>query len=286
MVGNGLQIKIDPDDIPSPDQLRPFLFPATYALSVDDQGIEFDTRESFPGLNPAAIAPVAVALLLPAVSASRSAARRTQSVNNMKQIGLAMHNYHDVNNHFPPVAIRDKSGKPGLSWRVEILPFIEQSGLFNEFKRDEPWDSPHNKALIERMPLVYAVPGASAEPGKTFYRVFSGPGTMFDPASKLGVRLQDVTDGTSNTLAVVEAREAVPWTKPDVELPFEGANNPPTMLESTRKLQPMLGGHFPGGFNALFTDGSVRFIKDSINLLTLRALITRNGGEVVSSDSF
>jgi prepilin-type processing-associated H-X9-DG protein len=281
---NGFQVRIDPDEIPSPDELRPFLFPARYALSVDDQAIEFVSRESFPGLNPLTLAPVAFAMVLPAVQASRTAARRAQSVNNLKQIGLALHNYHSVNDHFPPVAIRDKSGKPLLSWRVAILPFIEQQGLFQEFKQDEPWDSPHNKALLERMPIIYAVPGAPSEPGKTFYQGFRGPGTIFDPSSKNGVGIREITDGTSNTLAVVEAHEAVPWTKPDGDVPFDGA--PPTKLESLRTLPTMLGNHFPGGFNALFADGSVRFLKTSINLVVLRALITRNGGEVISADSF
>jgi prepilin-type processing-associated H-X9-DG protein len=284
MPGNGFQVRIDPDEIPSPDALRPFLFPARYTLAVDDQAIEFVSRESFPGLNPLTLAPVAFAMVLPAVQAARTAARRAQSVNNLKQIGLALHNFHSANDHFPPVAIRDKSGKPLLSWRVAILPFIEQSGLFNEFKLDEPWDSPHNKALLERMPVVYSVPVASAEPGMTFYQGFRGPGTIFDPSSKNGVGIREITDGTSNTIAVVEAREAVPWTKPDAEVPFDGA--PPTRAESVQKLLTLLGGHFPGGFNALFADGSVRFLKTSINVITLRALITRNGGEVISSDSF
>ncbi len=283
--GSNFQLRIDPDEIPAPDELRPFLFPATYTLSVDDQAIQFVSRESFPGLNPMTLAPVAVAMLLPAVQASRTAARRAQSVNNLKQIGLALHNYHSTNNHFPPVATRDKSGKPLLSWRVAILPFIEQSGIFTEFKQDEPWDSPHNKALLERMPAVYAVPGASAEPGMTFYQGFRGRGTIFDPSSKDGVGLREITDGTSNTIAVVEAREAVPWTKPDADVPFDDVA-PPTKAESLRKLPTLLGDHFPGGFNALFADGSVRFIKTSINPITLRALITRNGGEVISSDSF
>jgi prepilin-type processing-associated H-X9-DG protein len=91
-----------------------------------------------------------------------------------------------------------------------------------------------------------------------------------------------MTDGTSNTIAVVEAKEAVPWTKPGSEIPFDEALKP----EKLQLLRVALGGHSPGGFNALFCDGSVRFIKDTVNLLTLRALITRNGGEVVSSDSF
>ena len=279
--GGGLGLKIDPDDIPAPDEIRKYLFPATYSLAVDDEGIKFVSRESFPALNPAAVAPAGIALLLPATISARTAARRAQSVNNLKQIGLAMHNSHSTNNTFPPQAIRDKDGKPLLSWRVSILPFLEQQALFNEFHLDEPWDSEHNKPLIEKMPTTYAVPGAKAEPGATFYQGFAGKGTIYDPAVKDGVKIQDVTDGTSMTVAVVEARTAVPWTKPE-DIPFDAEAKP----EAAGDLLKLLGNHFPGGFNALFTDGSVRFIKMSVNPATLRALLTREGGEVVSQDAF
>ncbi len=251
-------------------------------MVVDDQGIRFLSREAFPTINPSTAVPVAIAMLVPAVNSSRVAARRAQSVNNLKQIGLALHNFHSSNNHFPG-DIRGKDGKPLLSWRVQILPFLEQSGLFNEFKLDEPWDSPHNKALLERMPVTFAVPDAPAAPGMTFYRGFSGKRTIFDPKVPKGVGIASITDGTSNTIAVVEAKEAVPWTKPESDDPIRRGPRSRTKLQTLRNA---LGGHFTGGFNALFCDGSVRFIKDSINLMVLRALITRDGGEVISSDSF
>jgi prepilin-type processing-associated H-X9-DG protein len=277
----GFALEIDPDLIPSPDDLRAFLFPATFAVALDDQGIQLLSREAFPAFNPTTAAPLAMALLLPAVQASREAARRAQSVNNLKQIGLAMHNFLSVQNHFPG-PIRDKDGKPVLSWRVAILPFLEQQALFNEFKQDEPWDSPHNKALLERMPDVFAVPGARAEPGLTFYRGFSGKSTLFDETNKAGVGIATVTDGTSNTLGAVEAKEAVPWTKPDSDIPFD----PDMRAAEDPKLLAQMGEHFSGGFNALFLDGSVHFIKKTVSPAVLRALITRDRGEVVSSDSF
>jgi hypothetical protein len=278
----GLLVNVNPDTIPDPDELRPFLFPSSFAMGRDDRGFQFVARDSIPTINPVTLAPVAVALLLPAVQSARTAARRAQSVNNLKQIGLALHNYHSENNRFPPQAIADRDGKPLLSWRVAILPFLEQQALFDEFKRDEPWDSLHNKALLVRMPPLYAIPGAEAGPGMTFYRGFSGERTLFDPKVKLGVGIATVTDGTSNTLGVVEARDAVPWTRPDAEIAFDATSKP----QETAQLLKSLGGHFPGGFNALFLDGAVRFIKESINIVTMKALITRNGGEVVSADSF
>jgi prepilin-type processing-associated H-X9-DG protein len=278
----GLTVNVDPDKIPEPDELRPFLFPSSFIMSRDDRGFTFTSRDSFPSINPVSVAPVAIALMLPAVQAARSAAQRSQSVNNLKQIGLALHNFHSVNDRFPPQAIADGHGKPLLSWRVAILPFLEQQALFEEFKRDEPWDSPHNKALLDRMPAVYTIPGAAAEPGMTFYRGFSGAGTLFDPKAKQGISIATVTDGTSNTVGIVEAKEAVPWTKPDSDIAFDPQIKPQAM----RQLLESLGGHFPGGFNTLFLDGSVRFLKMSISSQVLKALITRDGGEVISANSF
>ncbi|HEX8202312.1 MAG TPA: hypothetical protein VF590_17675, partial [Isosphaeraceae bacterium] len=126
--------------------------------------------------------------------------------------------------------------------------------------------------------------GARSEPGTTFYRGFSGPRTLFDATVKDGVGMRDILDGTSFTLGIVEAREAVPWTKPDAEIPFDADARPkPGELDP---LPSQLGGHFQGGFDALFLDGSVRFLSQSVNTTLLRALITRDAGEVVSSDQF
>jgi prepilin-type processing-associated H-X9-DG protein len=257
------------------------LFPSIQAMAVDRQGIRFISRDSFPSITASSAVPVAVALLLPAVQSARSAARRAQSVNNLKQIGLALHNFNSSNNHFP-ADVKDKNGQPLLSWRVRILPFVEQQALFEAFHLDEPWDSPHNLELVAKMPATFAVPGGDAEPGTTFYRGFSGGQTIFDPKVPDGTRLESITDGTSNTLAVVEAKEAVPWSKPDSDVPFDAK----AKIEAITALIETLGGHFPGGFNALMCDGSVRFIKESIHPSVLQALVTRNGGEVISSDAF
>jgi prepilin-type processing-associated H-X9-DG protein len=210
---------------------------------------------------------MAVGLLLPAVQKVRDAAGRAQSQNNLKQIGLALHNYHDVNAALPPAAICDKRGKPRLSWRVAILPYLEQENLYKQFKLDEPWDSEHNKKLIGAMPKTYALPTAPLKPGETYYRALVGNGAAFETIR--GTRFADFTDGLSNTLLVVEAAEGVPWTKPD-ELEYD-----------PEKPLPKFGTFSNGGFNALFGDGSVRFILPSIAEKTLRALITRAGGEVV-----
>ncbi len=270
---SGLRLKIDPDTMPTADQLKSFMTPGTLAVSVDDEGLTFTSRDSVPSFNPMAAGPVGVALLLPAVQAAREAARRSQSVNNLKQIMLADHNFISASNSFP-ANICDAEGKPMLSWRVAILPYVEQQGLYNEFHLDEPWDSPHNKPLLDKMPATYRSPKASPKDNTTFYQAFVGEGSLYDTPRKAST-LADITDGTSNTIAVVEAAKAVPWSKPE-DVPFD-----------REKDIPKLGGlNWAGGFNAGFADGSVRFIKFSVNKDILKALITKNGGEVISSDSF
>jgi prepilin-type processing-associated H-X9-DG protein len=277
----GFRIQIDPATIPPADDLRRHLFPGSFGVSVDDQGIRITSREAFPSVNPLfsspVIAPAAlVALLMPATTSAREAARRAQCTNNLKQMALAFHNFHSAENHFPPAAITDKDGKPLLSWRVAILPYLEQQDLYSKFHLDEPWDSPHNKALIPLMPATYACPsGMANQPHTTFYRVYTGKQTVFEGNEGQGIA--GITDGTSNTLLVVEATAAVPWTKPD-ELRLDP--------DPEKPLPKFEGKNHPGGFNAAFGDGSVRFIKNSIDPVVLRALITRNGGEVINADDF
>jgi len=216
------------------------------------------------------VIPCLIALLLPAVQAAREAARRAQCVNNLKQIGLAMHNIHSAKDAFPPAAILDKNGKPLLSWRVAILPYIEQNSLYQQFHLDEAWDSPHNLSLLPRMPAVYMCPSLPPPgPGLTPYQAVVGPKAMFTGGEK-GVQLREITDGTSNTLMVVEATQTVPWSAPQDVSPIPG--------------MPMagLGSKHPGMFNALFADGSVHPLSNKLNPAVLSALFTRDGGEVVS----
>jgi hypothetical protein len=208
-----------------------------------------------------------IALLVPAVTQARVAAKRSQSMNNMKQIGLAMHNYHEVHGHLPPAVVIGPDGKTPHSWRVAILPFIEGAELYQAYRMDEPWDSEHNKKLLEQIPGVYRSPSDDEFSTNTSYFVFVGKGTAFE--SQTGNKFSEFTDGTSNTLMAVETKKEVPWTKPE-DLPFDPAKD---VAE--------LGGFYPEGFNALISDGSVKFISESLDEKILKLLIQRNDGQPI-----
>ncbi len=264
-------LHVDAGKLPTADELRPLLFPGSLAVVSDREGIRIVSRESFPSVSSPAVSGVLVGLLLPAVQAAREAAHRAQCTGNLKHIAMALINYESAFGGFPKPAITGKDGKPLLSWRVAILPYIEQQELYNKFKLDEPWDSPHNKPLIGEMPPPYLCPSRVAfERGTTCYRAFVGKGAILERDRE--TRVADVTDGLSNTIIVVEADEAVPWTRPDAELEFDPQARPSLYGA---------GSPHPGGFNALFADGAVRFISRNIDLGLFRSLITRAGGEVI-----
>jgi hypothetical protein len=205
----------------------------------------------------------------------REAAARMVVQNNMKQMVLGMQNHNDQFGHLPDPYPDPKRGpvRSKLSWRVQLLPYLEQDNLYRQFHHDEPWDSPHNKKLIAQMPKVFSHPKhpeADAQ-GLTYYRVFTGPMTPFPPG-RLSRIPADFTDGTSNTILIVEAADPVPWTKPD-ELVYD-----------PQKPLPRLGGHFRGGTVVGMADGMTRIVGPGVSEQTLRAAITASGGEVLGRD--
>jgi hypothetical protein len=205
-----------------------------------------------------------------------NAADRVRSINNLKMIGLAFHNYHDSYNGMPAAAAFGTAKKPLLSWRVAILPYIEEDKLFKEFKLDEPWDSKHNKKLLDKMPAIFAptIRGKPDKAGHTYYQVFTGPDTPFniitrEGSPRLGPRLANFTDGTSNTILVVEAEKPVPWTKPE------------DIVYDPKKPLPKLGGLFKDRLHVVMGDGAVRVIGRKVKEAALRAIITPSGGEII-----
>jgi hypothetical protein len=181
--------------------------------------IRIDELQSIrEGLRLVASAPAAVAEQI----------RRQTNSDSFKQILLAMHNYHDTFKAFPPGdAFRDASGKSGFSWRVHILPFLDQRKLYEQFALDQPWDSPHNKPLIEKMPKVYESQWLGIQPGHTNFLAPVGEDTI--AGSEKAISFRNITDGTSNTAVLVEVKPSlsVPWTAPqdyvfDPQRPAEG----------------------------------------------------------------
>jgi RNA polymerase sigma factor (sigma-70 family) len=195
------------------------------------------------------------------------ARERAESLNHVKMIMLAMHNHLASKQTFPPKAITGTDRKPKLSWRVALLPYLDQQALYQDFHLDEPWDSPHNKQLIARMPDVFTTPDAPAGDGLTRIRVFEGPNTMFD--GNEGMKIAGMLDGTSNTVALVAAREAVPWTRPG-DLPYEPG-----------KPLPALDDRDSSGVLIGMADGSARFLAGASEEFW-RKLITPAGGEVIT----
>ena len=162
-------------------------------------------------------------------------------------------NYESANAAFPRPASIGKDGKPLLSWRVAILPYLDQQELYNKFKLDEPWDSPQQQGADQRDAdsLRSAPAGPTSSPARPTTAAFVGKGAFFEKDQD--TRIANITDGTSNTIMVVEAAEAVPWTKPDSDLDFDPEARPSLYGA---------GSPHPGGFDAMFADGSVRFIKN------------------------
>lgn len=207
---------------------------------------------------------------------ARQEARESQQRNSMKQIGLAMHNFYSAHDSFPPQALVSKDGKKLLSWRVLILPFLDQNELYQQFHLDEPWDSEHNIKLVAKMPQVYAEPSASGveiAAGQTRLQVPLLANSVFGRAGG-GTTFREITDGTSNTVMVVQVPKAVSvtWTKPDDAI-VEPTNPAAALVDLSQER-----------FLAGFCDGSVRRILTTVSKKTLSALLTMDGGEIVDTE--
>ncbi|HEV8003507.1 MAG TPA: DUF1559 domain-containing protein [Planctomycetaceae bacterium] len=283
-------------DIPPAEVLTRPMFPNVSAGTVDAKGIRFQSRDSVPGLAMGGFVagPVAVALLLPAVQAAREAARRTQSKNNIKQIALALHNYHSVNGSFPAGTYRVSQLKPEkrLSWLTEILPYLEQKPIYDLIDFKKSWDGPANKDAVSTKINLFINPSFGEQKAGglpvTEYVGLAGVGAdgpMLPVTSpKAGVfaynrvtRIEDIVDGTSNTIMVSECNK---------DLGSWAAGGRATIRALTQKPYidgpDGLGGH-PEGCQVGFADGSVRFISKTVDPKVLEAMTTIAGGENVGA---
>jgi hypothetical protein len=266
----------------------------------------------------------ALSALIPSVEAMRVGGRRAQSANNARQIMLAMHNYADTyGGRFPPAVIYGKDGKGKVphSWRVELLPYLEQDALYRAYQFDEPWDSEANKKVLAQMPDVFRDPSADPKSTSSAYYVMVGnaremkkdeggggaaatapPGGGGVPpggagpagappgatpaevaagvavdtslptafSKKDGIRFQEILDGTSNTIAIVEAKRDIPWTKPE-DIPYDPKGK-----------APKLGGFYADGFHVGICDGSVKFLPAHISEESLRAYLSPAAGDQIA----
>jgi hypothetical protein len=272
--GQGLDATLLP---PAPSIGR-HLRPSVTSVSRADDGVVVESHQTLPigGVGGLAILPILwFAAPMPmaphVVGQGLLPTQMIASSNNLKQLGLALLNYHDAMGAFPAAAAGQKPKQPPVSWRVLVLPYVEQDALYKQYHFDEPWDSENNKKLIPLMPKVFQAPGSKkAVDGKTNYLAVSGD--AYALAADKTHRITDITDGTSNTILLVEASDekAVPWTKPEDFSPDK--EKPITGLVGLRR----------GAFLALGADGAIHIVPADVEAATLKALFTRAGGEPVS----
>ncbi|QDU95329.1 DUF1559 family PulG-like putative transporter [Lignipirellula cremea] len=206
-------------------------------------------------------------LLAPAVIAARGAAQKTACSGHMKMISLGLMGYSDQNRTYPPAFTTDENGKPMHSWRVLILPYLEESALYEQYDFDEPWDGPNNSKLMDKCPEVFRCLADDGDPNASSYQVVVDEKTGWKAND--GVRVQSITDGISQTIAVVEVRQpGQNWLDPT---PLKIADIP-------------LGKPHSGGMNVVYFDGSTHFLPANVDRETLRRLLQINDGEVITSD--
>ena len=220
---------------------------------------------------------VLIALLLPAVQQARTAARSTQSKNNLKQIGLAMHNYNAVHSMFPPGGIYTKNDEPYNAWMTSLLPFVEQANLYNQIDFNQPWTAPKNQLVFQSVIPAFLNPNI----GPVVSNVVGGFGSSHYAGNSQvlkkneGTKIFNIVDGTSNTILAGEVSGGfMAWGDPENRRdPANGLGTAPNQFGG-----PASG---RGGVNMLLADGSVRFISENINPQTLKALASPDGNEQV-----
>jgi hypothetical protein len=221
------------------------------------------------GMAAAGLAVTAVILIeFVVVPRIRTEAAKLQSSNNLHVLGMAMFRYHDSNGVLPLAVLKqggDLNAPAAHSWRVALLPYLLESNgweLYNQYRFNEPWDSPNNNKLRSKMPRCYAAPGKNPADGLTYYQVLVGPRTAFQ-RNGLPINFAELNKKQSKMICIVEADQPVPWTKPE-DIPYDPSQP-----------VPKLGGLFPDGFNVLLSDGTVDWVPRTQDPEALRAKIHR-----------
>lgn len=217
--------------------------------------------------------------LLPLFVDSPEGVLRMMCSNNLKQLGRALRQYHDVYGSFPPAYVADKNGRPIHSWRVLILPYLDQENLYKQYRFDEPWDGPNNRKLASAMPEVYRCPTTPAHlhPGETSYVAVVGPETAW--RGDQSANDSDIHDGLSMTILLVEMKNSgIPWMQPH-DPPY-----PPMPAKVNPRSDRGASSYHPNGANVLFADGHVMFLSDDSE--QLGPLLTIDGGETIEEGNY
>jgi hypothetical protein len=225
-----------------------------------------------PMPSPMPMPPVGPMPMPMAVPPPAGDAARQKAAENVRYLMLAMHNYMSSYNKFPPAWTEDAGGRKLFSWRVLMLPYIEQSSLWDKLKRDEPWDSAHNRPILESapMPLIYESPGVTLPKSHTAMLAILAPNGLILTGDKKHA-FGTPNDGTANTIAIFEApaAKAVPWYEPGDFVPNPG--DPTSGMFGAR----------PGGMLAALADGRVIAVPETTDKAQVSALLTFTGGEKV-----
>ncbi|TWT63995.1 DUF1559 family PulG-like putative transporter [Rubinisphaera italica] len=220
---------------------------------------------------------LAFLFILPIVQQSRESGPRSACKNNLKWLALSMHNYHDLHGVFPSPNHHDGDSPP-YSWRIALLPYIEEDQIFERYNFSEPWDGPTNSTMHSLQLDVFLCPDTSSRLKNhlrtvTDYVAITGEETIFSEGQP--TKLTDVTDGTSNTIMFVElANSDIHWMEPR-DLQFNAISN--RMNKSGAGLSNI---HNGGAYTAL-VDGSIRYLSEETDPDVLRALMTKSGGETI-----
>jgi prepilin-type processing-associated H-X9-DG protein len=296
-IGGAVELPFAITDLPAAEMVTEHLFPNVTVSGPTNDGFAWTTRQSVPStplgtVNASFTVPVLVALLLPAVQQAREAARRTQSMNNLKMLGIAVHNYHDSFNSFPSGTVASQTLKPNerLSWAASLLPFLEEATVYSTLDTKQPWNSQANSAALQATLSVFQNPsqrGVRQNPSSGDYIGVAGIGPdaaelpktdpragVFGYDRKVGFR--DITDGSSNTIMFGDA------SAPNVSMFAGGRDTVRGFSQSPYINGPDgFGSPHPGGMHFAFVDGSVRFFSANVDEKVLEGLATIAGSEVV-----